>query len=346
MHRLYLILLAFLVVYSLAWAQGNDFQDNFVGIVSDIKTSEVSREGFNRPSMSVWLAEYPNRVFDVMESIGANSADPTKLAFPLIQKGWKVKLICIKGTQLVQRVETLDVSSASSNLEKLEAAQSQRKEDGSKFVGTVENMGNDPFVSSENKRTLVSLSKNEGQMFSIPTDVNAELLNLLSNNTKIEINGRFASNNAYLGKIYDVVSIKILEGSDKAGKEYKVEYPVAAIQPLEKTAIATGPEIIPGADDAPPSDMVMYDKPPTAIKKVAPVYPKLAARANLKGKVLALLWVDKTGIVREVRILRSDSEYFNQAVIDAAKQYVFTPATYNNEPVAVWIAMPFSFSLR
>mgnify|MGYP001093111118 CR=1 FL=1 len=35
-----------------------------------------------------------------------------------------------------------------------------------------------------------------------------------------------------------------------------------------------------------------------------------------------------------------------QAVRDAAKQWVFTPAMMNAGPVAVWVAMPFRFALR
>jgi TonB family protein len=99
-------------------------------------------------------------------------------------------------------------------------------------------------------------------------------------------------------------------------------------------------------DDGPPPDFVPFEQPPTVIKRVEPVYPEIARKVNLEGKVTAYLWVDKQGKVRDVKIFKSDSEIFNQAVIDAAKQYMFTPAMMKNGPVSVWIAVPFTFQLK
>jgi TonB family protein len=345
MRKSIILLLGFLTMGSLVWAQGDQFSDSYVGLVGKVVTSNVTRQGFNRPSMTIELIEYPGLIFDVTETIGADADNPGAMAFPKVEKNWRVKLTCLKSTQLVQRVDVIDSAPgrADSDDQKNKAL-SQLKDGEGTFVGQVELMGIDPFASSDSKRTLLALSKNEGHMFSIPTDANAEALSALSDKVKIEVNGKYASTNSYFGRVYDVLSFKILKGSDHVGKEYTIQYPITA--PVEKPAIASGPEILPDAENAPPTDLVQYDKPPTAIKRVQPVYPKFAAKANLQGKVLALLWVDKSGMVREVRILRSDSDIFNQAVIDAAKQYVFTPATFQNEPVAVWIAMPFSFSLK
>jgi TonB family protein len=99
-------------------------------------------------------------------------------------------------------------------------------------------------------------------------------------------------------------------------------------------------------DDGPPPDFVPFEQPPAVIKRVEPVYPEIARKVNLEGKVIAYLWVDKQGKVRDVKIFKSDSEIFNQPVIDAAKQYLFTPAMMKNGPVSVWIAVPFTFQLK
>jgi TonB family protein len=99
-------------------------------------------------------------------------------------------------------------------------------------------------------------------------------------------------------------------------------------------------------DDGPPPDFVPFEQAPAVIKRVEPVYPEIARKVNLEGKVIAYLWVDKQGKVRDVKIFKSDSEIFNQAVIDAAKQYMFTPAMMKNGPVSVWIAVPFTFQLK
>jgi len=99
-------------------------------------------------------------------------------------------------------------------------------------------------------------------------------------------------------------------------------------------------------DDEPPPAFVPFEKEPVCTRKVEPVYPEIAQKAGLEGKVIAYLWVDKQGKVRDVKIVKSDSEIFNQVVIDAAKQYQFTPAMMKNGPVSVWISVPFSFELK
>jgi periplasmic protein TonB len=98
--------------------------------------------------------------------------------------------------------------------------------------------------------------------------------------------------------------------------------------------------------DEPPPAFVPFEKEPVVIKKVEPIYPEIAQKAGLEGSVYAKLWITKDGKVREVVIMKSDSEIFNQAVIDAAKQWLFTPAMMKNGPVAVWLAVPFNFTLK
>lgn len=99
-------------------------------------------------------------------------------------------------------------------------------------------------------------------------------------------------------------------------------------------------------EDEPPPAFVPFEKEPICVRKVEPIYPEIAQKAGLEGKVIAYLWVDKQGKVRDVKIVKSSSEIFNQSVIDAAKQYQFTPAMMKNGPVAVWISVPFSFELK
>jgi protein TonB len=98
-------------------------------------------------------------------------------------------------------------------------------------------------------------------------------------------------------------------------------------------------------DDGPPADFVPYEKGPEYVKRVEPKYPELAMRAGLEGKVSVKIWVDKEGRVKQVVVLKSDAEIFNEPSIEAAKQFVFTPAYMNNGPVAVWVATQFRFKL-
>lgn len=98
-------------------------------------------------------------------------------------------------------------------------------------------------------------------------------------------------------------------------------------------------------DDGPPADFVPVEKEPVVVRKVEPKYPELAMRAGLEGKVWVKIWVDKEGKPKQVIIIKSDAEIFNQAAEDAAKQFLFTPAYMNNGPVAVWVSVPFKFKL-
>lgn len=98
-------------------------------------------------------------------------------------------------------------------------------------------------------------------------------------------------------------------------------------------------------DDGPPADFVAVEKEPQIVKKVEPKYPELAMRAGLEGKVWVKIWVDKEGKAKQVVVLKSDAEIFNEPAVEAAKQFVFTPAYMNNGPVSVWVSVPFKFRL-
>jgi TonB family protein len=97
--------------------------------------------------------------------------------------------------------------------------------------------------------------------------------------------------------------------------------------------------------EAPPPDQVAVDKEPTLLKKVEPVYPELAKKAGLEGKVWVKILVDTEGKPKQVVILKSDSDVFNQVAVDAANQFLFTPAYLKDKPVSVWVSVPFKFKL-
>ena len=99
-------------------------------------------------------------------------------------------------------------------------------------------------------------------------------------------------------------------------------------------------------DNLPPADFVAYEKEPVAVKQVQPKYPELAQRAGMEGSVYAKMWVDKEGKVKKVVVLKSDAEVFNDAAVEAAKQWVFTPALQQKKPVDVWVVVPFRFRLK
>ncbi len=66
----------------------------------------------------------------------------------------------------------------------------------------------------------------------------------------------------------------------------------------------------------------------------------------MEGTVYLKLWVDREGKVRKAVVLKSDADVLEQPAIDAAMQFVFTPAMQHNGPVSVWVSIPFRFNLR
>jgi protein TonB len=99
------------------------------------------------------------------------------------------------------------------------------------------------------------------------------------------------------------------------------------------------------SDDTPPAHFVPREKEPFPIKKIDPVYPEIARKANLEGQVWVRIWVDKEGKVRRAELLKSESEIFNQPALEAVRQWLFSPALQQGKPVDVWVALCFRFKL-
>ncbi|HLX13123.1 MAG TPA: energy transducer TonB, partial [Bacteroidota bacterium] len=106
----------------------------------------------------------------------------------------------------------------------------------------------------------------------------------------------------------------------------------------------------PGSDvsipDVDPGEWVPVQVYPVVVRSVMPEYPDLARRAGLEGTVWIKMLVDKEGRVKKTFVVKSQADVFNDAALNAAKQYLFTPAMMNNGPVAVWVTQPFRFSLK
>jgi TonB family protein len=97
--------------------------------------------------------------------------------------------------------------------------------------------------------------------------------------------------------------------------------------------------------DSDAADFVPVENEPQIVKKVEPAYPEPAMRAGFEGNVIVKMRIDKEGKVNQVVVLKSDAAIFNEPAIEAAKQFIFTPAHVKNEPVAVWVSYPFHFRL-
>jgi protein TonB len=83
---------------------------------------------------------------------------------------------------------------------------------------------------------------------------------------------------------------------------------------------------------------------PQKVKHVAPVYPPVAQSAGVQGVVILELIIDRGGRVGYSRIL-SSIPLLDQAAIDAASQWEFTPTLLNGAPVPVIMTATVQFTL-
>lgn len=88
------------------------------------------------------------------------------------------------------------------------------------------------------------------------------------------------------------------------------------------------------------------EKEPMLVKMVEPVYPPLALKAGIEGKVTVRIWVDKNGRPKELFVYSSTHQLFEEAALDAARQLVFTPAYMNSGTVSVWVLVPYKFKIK
>jgi|SRR5215831_3405614 len=101
----------------------------------------------------------------------------------------------------------------------------------------------------------------------------------------------------------------------------------------------------PAIDEDAPATYV--EEMPTAITEVKPEYPQIARDAMVDGLVVVLVLVGRNGHVREAKVDQHNHvPMLDEYALEAAKQWVFAPATVGGHPVAVWTAIPFRFRLQ
>jgi TonB family protein len=85
---------------------------------------------------------------------------------------------------------------------------------------------------------------------------------------------------------------------------------------------------------------------PVLLEKVDPVYPDTARRAQLQGVVVLEAVITASGVVDEVRIVRSPNPIFDAAVEAAVRRWRYRPATLNGRAVPVLLTVTVRFGLE
>lgn len=108
-----------------------------------------------------------------------------------------------------------------------------------------------------------------------------------------------------------------------------------------------GPGDREGAGSSGPPLLVSGDiEPPVLLHKVEPVYPEIARRARMQGRVVLRAVVGFEGDVESVEVLSATSPFLEDAAVVAVKQWRYRPARYHGLPVAVYFTVTVSFVLH
>ena len=84
------------------------------------------------------------------------------------------------------------------------------------------------------------------------------------------------------------------------------------------------------------------DEDPVPTVTVTPVFPEEAKQLKESGRVELQVVVDEQGNPGEITVVRS-SPHFDDAAIEALRQWHFTPAKRAGMPIAVRVRIPMNF---
>jgi TonB family protein len=104
-------------------------------------------------------------------------------------------------------------------------------------------------------------------------------------------------------------------------------------------------------DDIKEGDIVpleLVHTPPTAVRRVAAVYPNYAGARTVEGMVIVNALVSENGSVVKTEVGKSMKEHygFDQAALRAVQQWKFEPALINGIRVKVWLPVAMEFKKR
>jgi TonB family protein len=90
---------------------------------------------------------------------------------------------------------------------------------------------------------------------------------------------------------------------------------------------------------------------PEIVEKKTPIYPEKAREDSIQGRIVVTVTIGFDGLVESAEIFTNLKAYtpmpaLEEAAIDAARQFVFTPALQRDKRVRVKMNLPFNFTLK
>ncbi|MFO7523833.1 MAG: energy transducer TonB [Ignavibacteriaceae bacterium] len=108
---------------------------------------------------------------------------------------------------------------------------------------------------------------------------------------------------------------------------------------------------IPMKEDTDATYYIAVDEMPMPIGGIQSIqekilYPELAKRAGIEGRVFIQAFIDETGSVADAKVIKGVGHGLDEAALEAVKQTKFTPGIHKGEPVKVQVSIPIMFKLE
>jgi protein TonB len=98
-----------------------------------------------------------------------------------------------------------------------------------------------------------------------------------------------------------------------------------------------------------PNEFVLLEKEPTPVNldqvKSLIGYPPMAKEAEIEGRVIIRIQVDKNGQYVKHIVIKDPHPILTKAVTDKISALSFTPGIQAGKPIKVWVTIPFNFEL-
>ncbi|MCB0732468.1 MAG: energy transducer TonB, partial [Ignavibacteriae bacterium] len=76
------------------------------------------------------------------------------------------------------------------------------------------------------------------------------------------------------------------------------------------------------------------------------VYPEIAKRAGVQGRVYVKAFVDESGAVKKAEVIKGIGAGCDEAAVDAVLKTKFKPGKQRGKPVRVQVSIPILFKLN
>ena len=116
-------------------------------------------------------------------------------------------------------------------------------------------------------------------------------------------------------------------------------------QPSQQPVVNT-PSTQPPAESTPaPMPFVAIESQPEFIHREPAIYPEIAKKMGLQGRVTVEVTIDAQGKPIQAKVVKSASDVFNEAAVEAVMKYTFKPAMMSTGPVSSKIMIPIDFRM-